>query len=373
MKNESDMQTEAARRGRGGVAPLCYAAGALFLVFTLLSFPGCSKGEAEERPAEARVDTIPVEVMELERETFTEYGEYYGQVSGIREATLVCVGGGRVSSLAAREGQWVKKDASLGRIDADKATTAYETAKLREKITRENYERTKKHMETGNASQTRVDQMRLEWLNAKSSLIDAKRLYEGALCITPIAGTVVSREIELDQELPPGAPTFSVAQLYKVKVVVGIPESDIAGVEIGSEATVTFDIYPGRDWTGKIKTVARKADPASKKFDAEVVIGNKDGTILSGVTARVRLGLRSFDEQVVVPTEAIRTVGTEHSVMVVENGKAQRRIIETGAANATYTVAKHGLEPGVNLIIAGHHLVGNGAPVKVIRRSMQTL
>jgi RND family efflux transporter MFP subunit len=308
--------------------------------------------------------------MELERRSFTEYGEYYGKVSGIREATLVCVGGGRVSSLGAREGQWVKEGASLGRIDAEKAVTAYETAKLNEKVARENVERMKKHLEAGNASQVRVDQTELAWLRAKSALIDARRLREGALCITPIAGTVVTRHIELDQELPPGSPTFSVAQLHKVKVAVGIPESDIAGVEAGGEATVTFDIYPGRTWTGKVRTVARKADPATKKFDAEIVIGNKDRTILSGVTARVKLGLRSFEEQVVVPTDAIRTVGTEHSVMVVQEGRARKRLIEMGAANATHTVAKQGLEPGAKLIVAGHHLVGNGTPVKVIERGM---
>lgn len=366
MKQTSLTHTAAGTCGRCG--PPRRTLTALVIAVALAAVAGCTKGEAEERPRERRVDTVAVEVLELERQSFTEYGEYYGKVSGIREATLVAVGGGRVSSLAAREGQWVKKGASLGRIDAEKAVTAYETAKLNEKVARKNVERVKKHLEAGNASPMQVDQMELAWLNAKSRLIDAERLREGALCISPIAGTVVDRQIELDQELPPGSPTFSVAQLHKVKVEVGIPESDIAGVETGTAAEVTFDIYPGRTWTGTVGTVARKADQATKKFDTEIVIDNKDRTILSGVTARVRLGLRSYAEQVVVPTDAIRTMGTEHSVMVVRDGRARRQIIETGATNATRTVASAGLEPGVRLIVAGHHLVGDDTPVKIIER-----
>ena len=51
---------------------------------------------------------VPVGTVRLAVSDFTEYGEYYGRVSGIAEATLITVAGGPVESIAVETGDAVR-------------------------------------------------------------------------------------------------------------------------------------------------------------------------------------------------------------------------------------------------------------------------
>lgn len=334
----------------------------LFLVLTSCSKKENSNGDASETVQ----DTVPVSIVTLEEQDFLEYGEYYGNVQGINEATIICYAGGSVEKISVKEGAYVKKGSSLAKIDADRIATGYETAQLNEKIAKDNYERLKRHLEAGNASQVAVDQAHLQWLNSKTARIEAEKARKGALCITPINGIVTTRHIDLHQDLPPGTPAFTVTQLYKMKVTVNIPESEIEGVKEGNEAEVSFSIYPGRIWKGTVNRITREASKISKTFQAVLYVDNKDKTIKPGLTAYVKLNLIESKGQIVIPTGAILTEGNENFVMVMEGKKAAKKNIELGVTNKNQTVVKSGLESGSILIVKGQHILSDGSLVKVI-------
>ena len=340
----------------------------VIVCLTLLVLSGCLKKEnLDGSESETLQDTVPVSILTLEEQDFLEYGEYYGNVQGINEATIICYAGGSVEKINVKEGARVKKGASLARIDAARITAGCETAALNEKIAKDNYERLKKHLETGNASQVAVDQAHLALLNSKSMRIEAQKAKKGALCITPIEGMVTSRFIELHQELAPGTPAFTVTQLYKVKVTVGIPESEIEGVKEGNEAEVSFSIFPGRIWRGKVSRITQEASKMSKTFQAVLHVDNKDRAIKPGLTAYVKLNLLESKNRIVIPTSAILTEGKENYVMVMESNKAAKKNIVLGTSNKNQTVVKSGLDEGSYLIIKGHHILSDGSLVKVIK------
>lgn len=341
--------------------------GVLVVCMIFFVTSGCSKKEnTDGSDSEVIQDTISVLVLTLEEQDFLEYGEYYGNVQGINEATIICYAGGSVEKIFVKEGAYVKKGSSLARIDADRITAGYETAKLNEKIAKDNHERLKRHLEAGNASQVAVDQAHLGWLNSKTKRIEAEKALKGALCTAPIGGIVTSRFIDLHQELAPGTPAFTVTQLHKVKVTIGIPESEIEGVKEGNEAEVSFSIHPGRTWRGKVNRITREASKVSKKFKAVLHIDNKDRTIKPGLTAYVKLSLLESRNQIVVPTSAILTEGKENYVMVMENNKAVKKNIALGASNKNQTVVRSGLDKGSHLIIKGHHILSDGSLVKIV-------
>ena len=103
-------------------------------------------------------------------------------------------------------------------------------------------------LKLGNASKLVIDQAELALLSARMSRIDAGRLLEGALCRSPLNGTVLSRHVELYDELPPDTPTFTVADLGRMRIEIGIPENEVAGVAAGKRASVRLDLYPAEEW-----------------------------------------------------------------------------------------------------------------------------
>lgn len=336
---------------------------------------GCSEpAEAQEAPGSiaavqrgASETRVPVRVTRTERDRFVEYGEYFGEARGSAEAILSAGLGGRVSTVAVTEGDEVAAGDSLAQIEPERARILYETAVLNERLARENWERERRFLSEGNSFQLRVDQANLAWLQARADLLDAERMLEGARAITPIAGTVVASFIEPHDRLDPDDPTFHVADLSTMTITVGVPESDIAGVQQLDEAEVVFTALPDRTFAGRAVGFARTRTERTLSYDVEIQVDNVAREILSGQTARVRLALRSFPDVVAVPSSAIFTRNDGSYVFVVRDERVVELPVRLGVSNDTRTVILAGLESGENLVVEGINRLADGSPVEIVQ------
>ncbi len=344
--------------------PLIFTTATIALLFAF----GCSSNKKDTIKTEDNgIDTISVTVVEASTGNFTEIGRYYGSVSAINSATLITYTGGQVSSVKYKEGQWVKKGSSLAKVDAAKAQSLLEMAKLNEQIAKSSFERAEKQFEKENISKVMRDQAELGWVASKKDLIDARKAWRGALCISPMNGIVTSRFINTNQELAPGSPTFTVSNTKKLKINIGIPESEIAGVKIGNKAEVTFDLIPGRIWEGKITRLSGEIT-GGRVFNAEVVIDNKDDILKPGFTAYVKVERQILENKIIVPTDIILTESTHNFVMTASNGVAKYKKITLGSSDETNTVLESGIVVGELLIRKGNSLVSDNTPIKIIEQ-----
>jgi len=329
-----------------------------------LTLVGCQK--AAPATPEIKDQVLRVSTVTTHLSTFSEVGVYYGKLAGTENATLLSVLGGRVDAIDADEGTSVVAGQSLGRVNSDLATAHRDVAVLSERIAKDALERQKRFLTDGNASQISVDQNELAWLGAKNSLIDAKKAFTGAFCITPIRGVVTRRYIEKYQELAPGSPTFSVSDIDKMKVTVGIPEAEIHGVALGNQAEISVADSPEK-WKGTVSRLSREVSPQTLSFEAEITLPNPGWRLLPGTSATVTLQRRHLVDQILVPTEAVLTSGVETYVMVEANGAAHKKVVVTGPSSRTETVVAKGLEAGEHVIVQGNNLTADGAAVVVTR------
>ncbi|WP_455381882.1 efflux RND transporter periplasmic adaptor subunit [Salinispira pacifica] len=350
--------------GKGAAARLQFGAAGLLLVLSVLLF-GCSESSKTEKRVEPAKTAVPVKVVPLVARSFVEYGDYYGTAAPVREAAIQTVAGGRVEAILAAPGDAVNAGQALARIDADRARSLYDTAVLNEQIARRDFDVKKKLQETGHAADVVVDQAHLAWLQSKTAVIDAARNLEGALAVSPISGVVVARYIEPFQELRPGQALFAVADTSQMKITVGVPESDIAGVRDLYSAEVRVASQPDRVWKGRPVSIARQPSDSTRAYAVEILVDNPDGYILSGTTATVRLGLRELKDQVVVPTSALRSEGDLTYVMVANSPTARKKPVKTGPSSLSETVVLSGLNAGEELIVEGINQVRDGDRVAV--------
>jgi len=314
---------------------------------------------------EAQQRAVPVRVQPVESQDFIEYGEYFGTARGVKEAELTASAGGQVLSLLAEKGETVRAGQSLAEIDLRRVTSRFNTAILNERLAREAYEREKEFLQRGNSFQVRVDERHLTWLRAQSEQIEAERMLEGARAVAPFDGIVVRRYVELYDELEAGDPSFRIADLSQLKITVGIPEADVAGIHELDEAEVHFTAFADRRFEGTPTAFARARSDRTLSYDVDIRVENPDQLILSGQTARVRLVLRRFPDVVVVPSRAIYARGSRSLVMVVEDNTAYEREVSTGASDRTSTVILEGLRVGDSLVVEGFNRVSDGTSVAV--------
>lgn len=324
----------------------------------------CAPQRVEELHREER--KISVEVITLKPQKFTDEAIYFGRLVASETANLICYSGGRVEKIIFEEGSRVGAGVSLARIDASRAYTTLETARVQQSIAKSTLEQLKKHLLNGNASQLEVDQQHLVYLNARNSFIDAQKNYRGAFAISPIRGVVTKRYIDLYQEIAPNTPTFTVSKLDSLKIEFGISESDIYHVDTGTVAVLTIPMIPHRKWYGRIQNLAKAAGDEDRVFSAEAHFPNDGNDLKPGTSGRVQLSLATFDSVIVIPTRVIISEGIKNAVMIVDStGVVQKRFIQTGPQSDSETMVQSGLKFGEWLIISGFDMVRNGVKVNV--------
>ncbi|TXN46587.1 efflux RND transporter periplasmic adaptor subunit [Methylobacterium sp. WL7] len=129
---------------------------------------------------------------------------------------------------------------------------------------------------------------------------------------SPIEGVVVGRFVNQGQTLAAGLEVrtaFNIAKnLAEMEVHARVDETDIGRVAAGQRATFGVDAYPGRRFEAVVRQV-RKAPLVTQNVVTYTVVlktDNRDGLLLPGMTALVKLTIHKDENVLKVPLAALR-------------------------------------------------------------------
>lgn len=168
---------------------------------------------------------------------------------------------------------------------------------------------------------------------ARASLAAAERGLNASAVLAPAAGTVLQVEVAAGQPYEPGMPVATIAAADHLQVVARLDQIDLPHVRLGTPVQVIVDAYPEAELTGTIEAVAPSgtADGGGTIFPATVSVPDL-GTIPAkpGMTVTLVIPSVVADQALIVPAEAIRTVGRRSFLTVLREGGASRVEIRTG-------------------------------------------
>lgn len=148
---------------------------------------------------------------------------------------------------------------------------------------------------------------------AEAQLAGDKINLDYATIISPVDGTVVSRNVDVGQTVAASlqAPTlFLIAQdLTKIQVQVSVPEADIGKIHKDQPAHFTVDAYGDRTFEGNVSQVRLASTTVQNVVTYTVVVdaSNPDGLLFPGMTATLSFEIaRSAKDALHVPVTALR-------------------------------------------------------------------
>jgi len=128
----------------------------------------------------------------------------------------------------------------------------------------------------------------------------------------PVDGVVIKRTVDVGQTVAASlqAPElFVIAKdLRDMQVETSIDEADVGRIRVGQRASFTVDAFPGRPFTGEVKTVRKAALNVQNvvTYIAIVSANNDRGELLPGMTANVRITTDSRESVLKAPNSALR-------------------------------------------------------------------
>ena len=130
--------------------------------------------------------------------------------------------------------------------------------------------------------------------------------------VSPIAGTVVARNVDVGQSVAASlsAPNvFSVAQdLTRMQVFAATDESDTGSIRVGTNVSFQVDAFPTDQFRGRVSTVRLNATNGSKRCDVSTPVIDFDNPaekLLPGETAYVTIPTGHAAGTLMIPNAAL--------------------------------------------------------------------
>jgi HlyD family secretion protein len=162
------------------------------------------------------------------------------------------------------------------------------------------------------AAQAQVAANRGAVEQAKANLHQASINLRYCTIISPIDGTVISRNVDVGQTVAAAlqAPTlFTIAEdLRKMQVDTSVAESDVGKLRAGLTATFTVDAYTSERFTGTVRQIRNAPQTVQNvvTYDAVIDVKNPDLKLKPGMTANATFIYADRDKVLKVPNAALR-------------------------------------------------------------------
>lgn len=342
---------------------IVFAAIILFIIFRLAS--NKSKLNEKERPKTDSVAQIPVKTAQVTRERREINMVKTGTLAPFKEAKLLSTVSGNVLKLRFELGDQVKQgqvlaimDTKLIELDLQKART--NAAKLSRDV--QTYQEL---LQGGAATQEKVNELKQDYLDAANLVSQLKKQVADGTIKAPTSGTISLKSVEEGVFLTAGTEMATIVNLSQAKIQLNLTESEVYQVSSGQQVKITTDVYPGKEFGGKISYISPQADE-TYNYKLEIMATNTSGSPLrSGTFVYCDFSRKTTENILLIPREALTESVKDATVYVVQNSKVKLRPIKTGIEVKNMIQVLNGLGAGEVVVTSGQINLKDGSQISI--------
>ena len=119
----------------------------------------------------------------------------------------------------------------------------------------------------------------------------------------------------------------------------------------------------GRTFPGTVARFANKLNVDTRTMRTEVDVANRDLVLVPGMYAKASIALERANGVLAVPVQALDRTEDAASVLVVTDGKIERRAVKTGLESPDLVEVRSGLEAGELVVIGSRSQLRPGQAV----------
>lgn len=322
-----------------------------------------SESENEDKEEET---LIPVEVIDVTRgDVFAAYTGS-GSLEAFEEATVVAKVGGEVRSILVEEGDVVKRNQVLARLDGDRLRLQLEQSKANLGRLEQEYQRNVELHERGLVAASAFETTKYELDGLRAAYELAKLEYAYTTIRAPISGVISQRDIKVGNTIDPNAPTFRLTALDPLVAYLFIPEREFGLIKANQDVSLTIDALPGQEFVGTVARISPTVDPESGTFKATVEVNDAQRQLKPGMFGRFAIIYDAQRDALILPRDALIELTSGTSLFAVEDGKVSRIEVKTGYAWQGNVSILEGIDDSARVVIVGQGALKDGSSVRVI-------
>jgi RND family efflux transporter MFP subunit len=343
------------------------------LLITVSVLSACSKPTPAEEPVRA------VKVMTVGADTQHSSAEYSGEVRARVESRLGFRVAGKIIRRSVEIGQKVRAGEVLAQLDpqdyklnADAARAQVAAAATNRDLAAADFRRFKDLRAQNFISSAELDRRESTLKAAQAQFDQAQAQLTGqgnqvayTTLVADASGVVTAVDADVGQVVAAGTPIVRIAQDGPRDVVFSVPEDKVQAVRVGTTAQVALWASQ-QTLLGKVREVAASADPVTRTYSIKLTMDGKDVLPLGATVTVTAAAFAHGDKPVIkLPTSALLRDGNSSAVWLLDQASmtVQLKPIEIATADGNEVVISKGLEPGMQVVVAGVHVLQPGQKV----------
>jgi membrane fusion protein, multidrug efflux system len=348
------------------------------------SAPACAQGlpAAPRRPA-ITVTTAPVQLSSLPYRVDT-----IGSVQPIASVQLRTRVDAQIDSIAVQDGATVKKGDVLVRLDSRQISAQLKQAQAQLARDQAQLEQNQRDVarfaelvEKRATPQINLDNAKTATLATKAAIAGDEAAIENLkvqlsyyTLVAPISGKVGTFSLKAGNMARAGDNTatgvlVTINQVSPIYVALSVPQRylpDLRAAVAGGGAPARAKPQGLNRWIdGKVVVLDNAIDPATGMLIARAEFENKDEALWPGQLCDIQVTLRTDNDLVVVPREAVQIGQKGPYVFVVDGDKVHLRLVRIGREQDGRTVIDEGVKSGETVVVDGANLLTDGAQISV--------
>jgi membrane fusion protein, multidrug efflux system len=314
-----------------------------------------------------------------------------GAVTAFSDAAIYARTSGYVQHWYTDIGAHVKKGQVLAEIQTPELDAQLQQAHADEATAQANFDyakataqRWQDMLKTQSVSQqdadTRTGDMLAKRAMLQSAQANVQRLTELVSyekVVAPFDGVVTVRNVDVGTLVTAGgAPglaastgeLFHVAQRDTLRVFIDVPQSDAPYVSANTQAYLTVQQFPGKQFAAHVARDSGAMDPVSRTLRVEVDVDNRDGTLLPGAYAQVHLALRNGAPALDLPVSALLFRPNGVTIATVDSsGRTALKSVMVGRDFGTHVEILTGVQADDKVIDNPGDALTSGEAVKIAK------
>ncbi|ALM85761.1 efflux RND transporter periplasmic adaptor subunit [Bordetella sp. N] len=340
--------------------------------------------------AAAAPQATPVDVAEVMQRQITDWQSYSGRLEAVDRVEIRPRVSGTLVAVRFKDGTLVRKGDELFTIDplpyqaeVSRAEANLAGAQARVAYTASDMARANRLIADNAIARRDLEQKQNDAREASANLKAAQAALEIARLnlgythiLAPVSGQVSKAEVTEGNLVAAGAASVALTTLVSVDRMYASFDVDeqtflkyVNPARTGKGAPVPVDLglanEDGYSRQGTVQYVDNRLDTTTGTIRVRATFDNRDGSLVPGLYARIRLGGGAPRDAVLIDEKALGTDQNKRFVMVLDDkNHAQYREVRLGASQGGLRVVDSGLKAGERIVVNGLQRIRPGDAVE---------
>jgi len=287
-----------------------------------------------------------------------------GSIDADEEVRIISEVSGMVKGIYFSEGSHVNKGQTLLKIDDSELRAQLAQATTRQNLTAENERRANLLLQKEAISREEYDIASADFRTTKAQTQLIRAQLAKTVVTAPFSGRIGLRSVSVGEYVTPSLQVANLVSINPVKITFSVPEKYSGQVKVGT--SISFNVAgSSQSYQAKIYAIEPRIEATTRTLQLRARAENSSGALIPGSFANISLPLRTIQNAILVPTEAIIPVQGGKKVFVTDKGKAKETMVETSTRTEKEILVTSGLKAGDTVLTTGIMTLKEGAKIKV--------